>query len=245
MTVCRYESCADLLRDLHDLQGEPYSGTWLFRGQACGSWGLVPSLFRQQKLEPRRFENLLLRQLRHDLGRKSTLPDRLIEDENYVLAFAQHYGCPTRLLDWTLSPLVAAYFAASGALRAPGTEPMAIYAIANIIEGSHHLGETRVIHPPSAANPNLAAQNGVLVKHDWTCKNLWMPQFERPELTAAPEVTADVESRFIRFELPRSTANELLGVLEKRGVDAAALFPGPHGFATAAADLAWLAVHDE
>jgi len=34
-----------------------------------------------------------------------------------MMALAQHYGVPTRLLDWSLRPLVAAYFAAEGAMR--------------------------------------------------------------------------------------------------------------------------------
>jgi len=50
----------------------------------------------------------------------------LPKDDDLVswLAIMQHYGAPTRLLDWTKSPYVAAYFAAEEA-----QEPFAIWAI--------------------------------------------------------------------------------------------------------------------
>ena len=115
-------------------------------------------------------------------------------------------------------------------------EPLAVFAVAGITSIADHAKASTTVYPPTGANANLAAQSGVLVKHDWSCRDYWRPDYDHP--LVATKVSALLDSRFIRFELPAARARDLIVELEKRGVDGATLFPGMRGFAAVAADFA-------
>src|SRR5512134_31011 len=88
---------------------------WCFRGQANAEWTLRSSLSRHievSKVTDQVWE-LQERRIRRIFRRKSHLflDDLPQDDELEWLALMQHHGAPTRLLDFTWSPYVAAFFA--------------------------------------------------------------------------------------------------------------------------------------
>src|SRR5687767_3969320 len=96
-----------LLQLVTRLHRGPRRQLW-YRGHADASWQLVPSVFRRRDssdAEPVLIEHFV----RAAPIRYAHCPAK--NDRAAWLQLMQHYRLPTRLLDWTQSPLVALFFA--------------------------------------------------------------------------------------------------------------------------------------
>lgn len=96
--------------DFHNAIKEDSGKIVIYRGVRDVDYKLIPKLGRL-KFKNRdviKQERMMLR-----LFKEQSLPflDYIPSNEWEWLALAQHHGLPTRLLDWTTNPLVAAYFA--------------------------------------------------------------------------------------------------------------------------------------
>lgn len=78
-----------------------------WRGHNISSWTLHPSIYHKELSENE--TDMAVRFRNQARVRHSDVPD--INDGPSWLFLMQHYGLPTRLLDWTFSPLIALYFA--------------------------------------------------------------------------------------------------------------------------------------
>ncbi len=84
-----------------------YRPNYVFRGVVDSSFDLIPSLFRNCKEKPS-LETALLR----NFDKYMELPQQARSNDIWdIMVLGQHHGLPTRLLDWTYSPLVALHFA--------------------------------------------------------------------------------------------------------------------------------------
>jgi hypothetical protein len=106
------DSLAGLLHHLLDRPNDDYV-RW-FRGQGCAKRSLRPSLIR--RLDPYTVASMIAAERRLlTRFRQRSLPfwaDGYTQNDWEHLFAMQHFGVPTRLLDWSESAAVAAFFAA-------------------------------------------------------------------------------------------------------------------------------------
>ena len=116
VTEAQVASLGDLIDQVTPTEPDPVTGrrrdTGVYRGAADACRPLLTSLDRLGGVDPPHAkagleEHILRNFIRYSRPHFQSPP----VNEWELLVAAQHHGLPTRLLDWTYSPLVAAHFA--------------------------------------------------------------------------------------------------------------------------------------
>lgn len=162
-----------------------------------------------------------------------------------LFALAQHYGVPTRLLDWSLQGRVAAYFAAVSARRRERDRRQPPRALAVWAYNERQARESgfwegadtrpQIVRVPRFQNPNLNAQGGVftlIMNEGATARDgAALPPLDRLIEERASELGDEKGGGPIlyRLSLPLEHAGEALRRLRYERISATHLFPGYDG----------------
>jgi hypothetical protein len=221
---------------------------WAFRGVKNAEWKLTCSLeravvdrfqFGWEKMA--RYEDQTLRAfMRQAHHHVTAVPPS--EDRMQWVALMQHHGAPTRLLDWTYSFYVAAYFAIENAdpgdecavwaidFRWLNTRLKRMYADYRALESHAHLWS----NPPRAgifpANPFVLNQRLTIQQGCFMAVGDISESFDVNFGVMGASVKKSPLHKFV-LNCDKQVLREAFSDLHRMNISRATLFPGLDGFA--------------
>jgi hypothetical protein len=153
----------EALEDMQKQLGVRLYGQTLYRGQEQAGWDLVPGIGRRRHLELYKARGwdksrMLADEWRmvQDFRRQAGAYLGRMPDEGWeAWVLAQHHGIPTRLLDWTHSPLAALYFAVERPSKEDNSAVWLLYLPTRLIPPPDvHIPEGWDVDPSDAVRPH-------------------------------------------------------------------------------------------
>lgn len=237
-----YELSGRSLTGLFDLiEKHPAGARHIFRGQSNTGWQLVPTLFRFKDLaigaetlekSYEYFEQGCLERFFNE-GLPYLPPVQRGYSNDRILA--QHFGVPTRFLDWSRDPLVAAFFAVEDWWTETDA---AIYMVLPDArykpEHVSSLGPHKVIaFDPPAMDRRIPAQKSIFTFHPYgPPTEPFVPLDQRDDIgnqIANPNGQGGVVRGFGKIIIPQKVKRHLHQTLSDMGIDRRNLFPGLEG----------------
>jgi len=195
----------------------------LYRGQENINWDLIPKLARNgysyekfQDIEIKIIEEFERHSYQYDKG--------MFEyDEWELLALAQHYGLPTRLLDWTSNPLTALWFAFKN--EKSDDEERVVWGLSikeeELADTSKEPFEQKftMAFQPIHINRRISAQSGWFTVHKLNVRNNIIPLNKQVRYN----------KRLVKFVFSNDNREKILKQLDVLGVNNMSMFPDLDG----------------
>lgn len=229
----RITSIADMVTELKTAIDIKRGPAW-FRGHANAEWKLQP---HYDRLASPMKEMELVNKFRQNANLLLTHAPHTPYDFGWMFLM-QHYGVPTRLLDWTESPLVALYFAIEDSNFSHTDKDAALW-ILYPLELNRHSTKAQVYIPSfedewlgnySVDQYSKEKDNGILPIAAIATRNnpriqAQLGVFTISHLKKTPIEEIENGKHCMKFTIPAKSKNKLKQELRILGIDRFQIFP--------------------